>query len=201
MAKLRFRKSAEMPLTKGNNVRAFLKVLAKLHGEEATDKVVAALQPDLKDLVTSGQILASSWYPLDWLKHMYAVARRVIGPRPDFARHLGRTIVLQDLTGVYRIFLLVISPEYLFSKAPLVFNSYYDTGKLEVLETRKGFAQARFSGCRGFDRNIWQGLIGGCEGALIAAGGKDPVYEVLRGGGTTGEAGEDADAQVDFRWR
>jgi hypothetical protein len=118
----------------------------------------------------------------------------------DFARNMGRDVLLHDLGGVYKIFLIVVSPEYMLSKAPLVFGSYYDTGKMEVVEHGKRYARAVFSGCTGFDRNLWDDMIGSCEGALMAAGAVEPFSRVLRGGGTV-NPDEDPDAEMEMRWR
>lgn len=65
---------------------------------------LAELRPDLAEIIASGQILPSSWYPIDWWSDLHAAARRALGAGPEFAREMGRLKVKKDLSGIYRVF-------------------------------------------------------------------------------------------------
>jgi hypothetical protein len=120
----------------------------------------------------------------------------VTGAGPELSRQLGYESVKDDLSGVYRIFILVVSPQFLLARAPRLFGNYYDTGAMHVLEAEPGRGRARWSGCAGFDHGLWQDVLGGCEAALVAAGAQDLTLTVTAGGG-------DADHTMDIegRWR
>ena len=65
----------------------------------------------------------------------------------------------------------------------MLFTHYFQTGKLEVSEVRAGYVRGLWSGCVGFDRNVWNATIGGCQAALELAGAKQLETHVESGGG------------------
>jgi len=175
-------------MAKGTCWRSLLAAVTELHGPGAVDRVVAALPSDLGERVRSKSLLTSQWYPLEWFKTTYGTARQVLGGGPSFARDVGRVSTIDDLKGIYKVFLLFISPQYFLSKAPLMFNSYYSVGRMIVLDPQPRSVGARLEGCVGFDLNLWEDVLGVAEGSLTAAGAKEVQVELLSGGrdGDTG---------------
>jgi hypothetical protein len=172
----------DIPVTKGLNFRTIFGALKTLYGDDCVEKTMNILPAELVKKINDGSIMPSSWYPLEWYRSIYVAARSVINNVPDLPRLVGRTQMLQDLSGIHKIFLLVVSPQFVISKASSMFNLYYRIGRMEILDSRKNYAQARFTGCVGFDSNIWQESIGSSEGALIAARAKKLRTKILSGG-------------------
>jgi hypothetical protein len=141
-------------------------------------------------------VFSGNWYPLAWYADLHRAAQKAAGAGPELARTIGLEATKDDLSGIYRIFLLVVSPEFVLSKAPLLFNTYYDTGTMAVSEAMRGRARAQFSGCTGFDRNLWLDLQGSCQAGLEAAGARDVVISLTAGGGDG-----DATMEIEARWR
>jgi hypothetical protein len=185
------------PRAKGVSFRSSQHALAKLRGDDAVARTLDALaEPGLAAKLRAHEILPGGWYPLAWYRDLLGSMRRTTGEGPELMRALGREGVREDLGGVFRIFLLVVSPQFLLSRAAALWSTYYDTGKMIVEDKRPGGVTARAVGCTGFDENLWTGTAGGCEAALVAAGARDVKIEVVEGG-------RDGDDSMVFRgtWR
>jgi hypothetical protein len=181
---------------KGVSLIGTLKSLETLHGAAAREAAVVALKGELAEQVRGNALLSAGWYPLEWLRQVHAAAQTATGRGPQLARELSREATLADFRGIYKLLTFVLSPQGIVRKAPSTWSRYYDGGRLEVVEARAGFASARFIGCEGFDRNLWEDSIGGCVGVLEACGASDPFVTVLRGG-RDGDDGMD----IEVRWR
>ena len=184
------------PRAKGVNFRTFVKVLRKLRGERITEATLDLAPSELARNFRAGLVFSGNWYPLSWYADLHRAAQKATGAGPELARTIGLEAVRDDLSGIYRIFLLVVSPEFVLGKAPLLFNTYYDTGTMAVGESSRGWARARWTGCTGFDRNLWLDVEGSCQAGLEAAGAKDVAIKVTSGGGD----GETA-MELEARWR
>lgn len=184
------------PRAKGVNFRTFIKVLRKLRGERVAEAALDLAPDELARSFRAGLVFSGNWYPLAWYAELHRAAQRASGAGPELARTIGLEATRDDLSGIYRIFLLVVSPEFVLNKAPLLFNTYYDTGTMTVSESSRGWARARWSGCTGFDRNVWQDVVGSCQAGLEAAGAKDVTMTVMTGGGDG-----DAVMELESRWR
>jgi hypothetical protein len=179
---------------KGIAFRGVLDSLERLH-PGATGKMLSRLDEDTAEAVRHDRFLTSGWYPVEQYKQVYTAAMQAVGRGPELGRELGRDATLNDFRGIYRLFTLVLSPEFLMKRAPPIFNRYYDTGKLELKTVQRGLAEARYSGCPGFDRLLWEDVIGGTIAILEVAGAREVRVECLEGGGD-----HDAECALRVRW-
>jgi hypothetical protein len=184
------------PQTKGIGFRNFVTCLGRLKGPGAVAAMLAALPADLAGQLRDELLFSGNWYPLAWYRELHRAAQQATGAGPELARAIGYESVKADLSGIYKIFILVVSPQFLLARAPRLFGNYYDTGTMTVLEAERGRARARWSGCAGFDANVWQDILGGCEAALHAAGAKELVFDTITGGGDA-----DQTLEVTARWQ
>ncbi len=181
--------------TKGVSLRSFLATLERLRGRDAVDRTVALLDRDVRDALTYGQVVPSGWYPLAWHRALHDAAQRACGAGPELARRIGQEGTRADFQGVYKFVAAILSPETLLKQAPRVWRTYWDGGELEVLEARTGYARAAFRDCVGFDRNLWQNVLGGIETTLEVAGARAVSLRVISGGGE-----RDAQMEIEARW-
>ncbi len=184
------------PRAKGVNFRTFIKVLRKLRGDRVTEATLDLAPGELARNFRAGLVFSGNWYPLSWYADLHQAAQKAAGASTELARTIGLEAVKDDLSGIYRIFLLVVSPEFVISKAPLLFNTYYDTGTMAVTESSKGRAHAKWTGCTGFDHNVWADLQGSCQAGLECAGAHDVVIAVSAGG-----KDGDTTMEIEARWR
>lgn len=136
----------------------------------------------LATAVRYGSLSASSWYPIEWLCALHTALCRLSNAGPELSRSIGRLSAKRNFTTVHRAFISVLSPEFVIARAARVFSSYYDTGTMRIVESRPGRSKASWTGCKGFDRNLWEGTIGHCEGALMLTGVANIRIKVERGG-------------------
>jgi hypothetical protein len=179
---------------KGLSLRNYVGVLRELRGDAVAEAVLAALRPELRAALTSGQIVPSGWYPVGWKRELHAAGKQVTA-EPRLAWVMGSEMTRRDLKGIYRSFLRVVSPRYVMSVGSRFFANYFRGASMRVHETRRGFTRVSFAGCHGFDRNLWLDVVGGCEATLEAAGGQY-VRMHIEAGGRDG----DHAAQVSAWW-
>ena len=130
-------------------------------------------------MVTSG-LLDSVWYPMSLLLNLMRAADSVHGAaQPELPRQMGRASAEAGVRGVYRIFFKVGSPQFIISRAARVFASYYDTGRISVVESRPGRAVldlVEFEGSPEFCLRI----LGWMEKTMELAGAKHLVPDHSR---------------------
>jgi hypothetical protein len=171
------------PRVKGIVFKTSMVTLGELYGPEALEQIKARLPPELAEKLKINVIFTGNWYPLAWYRSLYEASQQVTGVGVELPRLLTLENLKKDLSFVYRMFVRLMSPETVISRAAKLFGSYHDTGTMEILEHRPGWARGRCTGCVGFDRNVWAGILGGCEAALVASGVKQVRMQVTAGGG------------------
>jgi hypothetical protein len=135
-----------MTQVKGTAVQSSLRYVRERFGPAALDGVLRALPAENRALL-SGTILASTWYPIVALLAYMKQAERQLGPQePNVLYDMGRASCDHGVTGVYKIFFKVGSPEFVTSRSARVFSSYYDTGELRLIESRDGYSAAEVVG-------------------------------------------------------
>jgi len=184
------------PRAKGVTYRTSINTLRQPRGDRVAEATLDLAPAEFTRSFRSGLVFSGNWYPLSWYTDLHRAAQKVTGEGPDLARTMGFEATRDDLSGIYRIFLLVVSPEFVISKAPLLFNTYYDTGTMEVTDATRGRARARWTDCVGFDHNLWLDVQGSCQAGLEAAGARDVVINPLSGAGDG-----DLRMELEARWR
>jgi hypothetical protein len=152
------------------------------------------MPPQLNEAYRSGLILSASWYPIAWYRDAFRAFRAASSDGIEISRQIGRLTVQHDMRSVYKqLFLKLVSPQLLLSFSARLFNTYYDTGSLTIVESRRGYSLARLQGCVGFDSNMWTEIIGASGSMLEVAGAKE-VRMHMRSGGRDGEETMDMEA-------
>ncbi len=168
---------------KGTCFTDFRAVVVAQHGADAWERIAGALDRDLGDPLQYGAIVTGGWYPLSWYRHLHEVTHRTLNVGLEFSREVGRASTVHGLTrGLYKVFLKIVSPQFVVTNAAKLFNAYYERGAMVVDEKRAGLLRASWSGCAAFDQVIWEDVFGGCLGALEAAGARDVRLRLLGGG-------------------
>ena len=186
------RARAAEPRVKGVAFRTIDLCYAALRGAEAREAARKTMPVELGDAFRYGTVLAASWYPIAWYRETFHAFRRATGDGPELARELGRRAAKHDMSGVHKqILAKLISPQSLLGMSQRVFNTYYESGEFDIVESRRGFVRARCWNCTGWDHNMWMELAGSCESLLQIAGAEHVRLRVLSGGG-------DGDSHAEF---
>lgn len=183
---------AESPRVKGVAFRSVHTSLGKLRGKSAQQAALAACGTELRDGFTYGAIVPGGWYSIDWYKELFAAIRSSTGEGKELVTEIGRQCTRDDMSGIYSMIAKLISPQSLFSLSQRVFSNYYSVGKVEVVESRKGYNQARWSGCAQFDENMWTEILGSCIQLLEIGGAESVRARILSGGHDGSDAMEAA---------
>jgi hypothetical protein len=158
---------------KGTAVESSLRYVREHFGEGALERVLAEL-PQAHRSALGGGVLASSWYEVPtFLAFMVEAERQLGAQEPDVVRRMGRASCDYGLTTVYRIFFKIGSPEFIISRAARVFSSYYDTGVLEIAETRPGRCVAELKGFEGGAPQFCERIFGWMQRTLERAGARN----------------------------
>jgi hypothetical protein len=163
-----------MAQVKGTAVVASLRYVRERFGPEALAKILRFLPDEDRNAIEAG-LLASSWYPMPlFLRFMQEAERQLEPKEPSVIRLMGAASAEYGIKGVYKIFFKVGSPEFIIGRAARVFGSYYDTGRIEVVETASGKAVLDLTGFEGAPQFCAR-ILGWMERTVTMAGAKDLV--------------------------
>ncbi len=158
-----------MARTKGTNV---VSVRRLLQGAAAEEPVLAQLRPEELELYR--ETLAVGWVSDTFIARLFAVAAPALYPRePKPIRQLGRTIAQDNLTGIYRVMLRVVSIPFAIERAGSRWRTYNDTGEATI--TRFGDenrALMTISGYELFPEECLEETAGYIEGVALLCGAK-----------------------------
>jgi len=169
---------------KGVAFRTIALCYRELRGQPCFEQALGAMPESLRDGFRYKTLLAASWYPISWYRATFQAFRKASADGIELARDIGKLAARHDMSTVHKqILAKLVSPQALLSMSQRVFSTYYDTGQTEVLESRAGFVHMRFSGCEGWDENMWHELLGSCESLLEIAGAEHVRIRQLAGGG------------------
>lgn len=188
--------AARPPQAKGVAVRGILAAIERRCPPGTRRKMLALLPPQVAPAVEHDGFISAGWYPLAHYRAIFEAAMRATGRGTDLVHELSRDATRDDFRGVYRLLAAVLSPEFFLRRAPGLFNRYYDTGALAVPAARHGYVEARWTGCRDFDRVLWVDVLAGALGILEACGAKEAGFRVVRGGG---DGDDECDAVGEWR--
>jgi hypothetical protein len=167
---------------KGVVLRNFPEVVGSLCGDDVRVRALAGFPEELRHALANHAIAASGWYPLGWYREMHKAARRAASNPAGLARAIGRESTRRDLEGIYRTFLRVLSPSFVLSICTRAFGTYYRPGTMKLVESRKGFGRVQLTRCYGFDEDVWNDVIGGCEVTMEMAGAGELRLHLEQGG-------------------
>jgi hypothetical protein len=171
------------PKVKGVAFRTVETCFIELRGAGPRRRADELLPAELADAFRYKTIMASGWYSIEQYKALLRALREATAEGPELCREIGKLAARHDMAGVHKqIVARILSPQILFSMTQRVFSTYYDTGSFAMVESRRGFAHARASGCLGWDEDMWLELIGSSESLLEIAGAKHVRMRTLVGG-------------------
>jgi hypothetical protein len=170
------------PHAKGINFRSLIGASRRLLGPAVLEKMVQQLPSELAKQVQQNAFVTGGWYPLADFRLLHGAALQATGRGLELTRALSRDAAHDDFRGIFRVLTFVLTPEWIMRRTPSIWQRYFDFGVVAV-EARPHFARAHWTECRGFDRVLWQDVIGGSQGVLEVCGAKDLKMIVQGGGG------------------
>ena len=161
-----------MAQVKGTAVQSSMRYVKERFGENALARVIERLPEGDRGSFGHGA-LSSAWYGMDaFLRFMQEAEKQLHAQEPDLVRRMGRASCEYGVTGIYKIFFKVGSPEFIISKAARVFGSYYDTGELKIAQSGPGLAVAELVGFEGGAPQFCERIYGWMQRTLEMSGAK-----------------------------
>lgn len=121
-----------MSQVKGISIVGMIKFIKK-KSPDLLQKVKSELPPGSSKYMEN-HILVTEWYPYQLFVDMLRTLDRLLGSGDlEFCAEQGRLSARHDVASVYKVFLRFINTKMLVSKAMSMWNSYFDSGKVEVL--------------------------------------------------------------------
>jgi len=132
------------------------------------DEWFRALPPNIQ-LILSESVFANSWYkleeavliPTEFVADMFYNKNR-----EKAAFEIGIYSAKIALTGVYKIFVRIASPNFILSRAGKIFSSYYDDAIVTVIRSEANYVELKFEGFEFKEQLIIHRIAGWIEGAL-----------------------------------
>ncbi len=125
---------------KGTAVLGTIRFIKETFGDEGLARVKAHLSSEDQQRMDD-TILSSAWYPVSFLLALMRAANKEFGAQmPDIITQIGRASADYAHTTVYKLVFKVGSPQWIISKASVIFSSFYDVGQMVVTESGPGFA-------------------------------------------------------------
>jgi hypothetical protein len=125
--------TVETVTVKGSPVKSLLKFLDSELTPEQREAVYLKLPPEQGQRFRRGNFLVTETLPVSILNQLTEEAAKAKGePVDQFARRAGRFAAGEAMSGVYRLFALVLTPTALLSKASKIWGSLYNRGDLKV---------------------------------------------------------------------
>lgn len=158
---------------KGTAVLDSVRAIRKRSGEEEYGRIVATLDDEARRLVT-GELLPTSWYPLDpFVRFLEADLRATAGGDESALVERTEGLIERQLRGIYKLFVRLGSPEFVLKRISIVHMTYYNGVHVETTSLTPGRAVLRYTGFEPSHKLIGYAIIGFFRKALQISGAKD----------------------------
>jgi hypothetical protein len=165
-----------MARIKGFAIRGLFRYL-KERRPGITQEVVETLSPATRS-VLERPIITSNMYPYETFTDLLRGIDAKLG-RGDLklCREIGDAAARQDMSGVFKVMLAVLSPRTTLQRSNLFWSKYCDTGSLVVVSDDPDDTRIRLEGFTGIDEAHCQLMVGWIGRFAMMTGGKDVVVE------------------------
>ncbi len=122
--------------TKGATVKSIVEFVKNKFPQRYTEWL-NSLPSESRTIVESA-IYATNWYPI--VEALIIPTKQLAilynGDAKKAAWEAGRFNAEISLTGIYRIFIKVSSPNYIIERASKIFSTFYNPSEIKVIETK-----------------------------------------------------------------
>lgn len=159
---------------KGLLLKSRFEYVRQFFGEKGEAALLSAISSEARAMVVDG-ILVSTWYPIEHVIEILVKMDEVLG-KGDFelARKMGAYTARMALAGgVQQSFAKENDPAFVLKMGPLLWQQYYDTGRIEVEALGPESAVSRIIDFGAPHRAICMGMLGWIVEAVGIWGGEN----------------------------
>jgi len=140
---------------KGTAVQDTMEAITARAGKGELDKIISCLDPETQKILQL-PISPSSWYSCDaFSRFLEADIRVTAGGNEQKLVQRAEAVIEKQLSGIYKIFVRLGSPEFVIRRIAAVHSTYFDG--VQIIPEMKGPNSATIQYV-GFSRN--QGIMG-----------------------------------------
>lgn len=163
---------SDVPLVAGSNLQISRRVARKLVGDEAFERALAVMTPEVREAYMESTVL--SWVPAAHIDQaMEDVARAAGMTAEELVVDVTRIAQEEMLHTVYRILMRITTDEALIGRTNTFYSKVYDTGTLSSVFPAPGRANVTLTGWPTISTVQIAGLGAGIETTLRCAGRKE----------------------------
>ena len=160
---------------KGATIKEAVTQIKTRAGDQAFQKILGLLDEDTRKMF-EGEIIASTWYPLDNYARFLEVEVRVLANGREEVITRGAEVANErSLRGIYKAFVKVGSPEYVMERIAAVHTTYFQGVSVDVQLPEPRKALIKYTGFEKQHRIMGFAIIGFFKKALEISGAKDVV--------------------------
>jgi hypothetical protein len=160
---------------KGATIKEAVTQIKRHAGDQAFQKILGFLDEDTRKIF-EGEIIASTWYPLDNYARFLEVEVRVLAHGREEVVTRGAELANErSLRGIYKAFVKVGSPEYVMERIAAVHATYFQGVSVDVQLPEPRKALIKYTGFEKQHRIMGFAIIGFFNKALELSGANDAV--------------------------
>jgi hypothetical protein len=162
---------------KGSAILETIYQIKSRSGDEALNKILGLLDEEARE-VFQGEILTSSWYPLDVFTRFLEVEIKVLaGGNEEMVTRGAEAVNERQLRGIYKAFVKLGSPEFVIKRIAAVHATYFEGVPIEVDMPAPRSAIVRYKGFQKQHRIMGFAIIGFFKKALEISGAKNVAIQ------------------------
>lgn len=109
----------------------FVRTALRRVGASAEARVLEQLSAEERRLYED--VTASQWVPIEFATRLFELAAPIVHPgKPLPLRLMGRDLARDNMNGVYRVFLRVLSPQFILEQTARLWRTYHRHGSSHV---------------------------------------------------------------------
>ncbi len=181
---------------KGSVVGDAIKIIKSKYGEQTLNTVFGLLKPETCAVFDSKRVIPMNWYALDdFIKFLEADLKVTSNGNEEDLIKRSEDLIGAQLTGIYKIFVKLGSPEFVLTRIATVNQTYFRGVTVEVNLPAPRNAVVRLTGFAKEHRLIGLSIIGFYKKALEVSGAKNIKAEY-----TTSIEEDKGFCELDLRW-
>jgi len=170
---------------KGVNFILLLDALVKIYGQDTRQRIEKEATGELADALRFGSVVLGGWYDVELYRSLWHLIGSQLTLDEGGIRRLTQKAAALSVNGIYTALAKISTPSMLISLSSKVFANYYEGAQFRVKESRPEYIACEWSECVGFDKYLWNSVLGGAVYFLELAGAQSVEYRVLEGGGNS----------------
>lgn len=169
-----------MAQVKGTALLARIKYIEAKADPALKETILSEMPETFKQEMRKG-LFANIWYPFDFYISINALIVKHLGKgNSDIILDVGRFSADHALTGIYKFFYKIGSPDFVLKRAAQVLSQYFTDTKITINTTGEKQVQVFFENTADFHHSQCMSLIGWTQRNIELSGGKNVTFEIVQ---------------------